>query len=107
MYISIFYKVDFSRESDFILNYATFKSNRAARCNKHKWLQPVANKERQVSSQVKGFKIHRTIHFGSIPYYKRMERKRMIRVHEKSKKGGIQIKIKKGNYKNCTPENHG
>ena len=66
MYISIFYKVDFSRESDFILNYATFKSNRAARCNKHKWLQPVANKERQVSSQVKGFKIHRTIHFGSV-----------------------------------------
>ena len=28
----------------------------------------------------------------------------MIRVHEKSKKGGIQIKIKKGKYKNCTPE---
>ena len=95
VYISIFYKVDFSRESDFTLNDATFKLNRAARRYTHKWLQPVANKERQLSSEVKGYKIHRTIHFGSIPYYKRMERKRMIRVHEKSKKGGIQIKIKK------------
>ena len=78
-----------------------FKSNRAARCNTHKWLYPLAIGVGQVNRRVMGFKIHRTIHFGMIPHYKRMERERAReRADDKSirkpfKKGRVQIKIKK------------